>query len=333
MLQDATVAIAESHVAAVDNLAAQAGAAEVYLQLFGLPDGCRLVLQVVEGVLAVAGLAGAGARGTAHPFQFPPVNVAVFLVQGAGHRQAFFPFLQIILIITLVCVQGAAVQLQDGVAHPVQEVAVVGHHKQRPAALGEVILQIFDSVEVQVVGGLVQYHEIGVGGQHGGYRHPLGFAAGETGTRAVEVAQAQRREYLLDLGLQLPAVAMHRTGGNPADDLLQDGLAGVQHRLLLQECYHDVLQELDFAAAVAGILACQNAQQRGLARAVGSYERNLVSFVDIERNMLEKHLRAIRFGDVFYLQIAGHGAKIQKNAKFAPNTFIFKLIKQCQSIT
>ena len=64
-----------------------------------------------------------------------------------------------------VAAQHAAVKLDDARGHGVNEGAVVRHQHQRAAALHEQVLQPFDGVDVEVVGGLVEQQQIGLGDQ------------------------------------------------------------------------------------------------------------------------------------------------------------------------
>ena len=69
----------------------------------------------------------------------------------------------------------------------------------------------------------------------------------------------------------------------------------------------DVLEEEHLAAAVGGVFPGQDAQQGGLARSVGGYQGHLVPFVDIEVNAAEQHFGTVALGEIFYLQVTGHG--------------------------
>jgi hypothetical protein len=71
----------------------------------------------------------------------------------------------------------APVELEHLGRHPVEHVAVVGHHDEAPAEGGEVLLEPADGVEVEVVGRLVEDEEVGLaalGREEGpGQRDPL----------------------------------------------------------------------------------------------------------------------------------------------------------------
>ena len=73
--------------------------------------------------------------------------------------------------------------------------------------------------------------------------------------------------------------------------------------LLFQKRDAYMLQECDFSSGVRLVVSGQYPEQRGLARPVWGNQRDFVSFVDIEPDMLEKHLRAVTLAYVFNLQV------------------------------
>ena len=79
--------------------------------------------------------------------------------------------------------QAPVAELPDAVHRGVEERAVVGRDEQRPAPPAEVLLEPFERVEVEVVGGLVEEQEVGIGDDQPGQRRPRLLAAGQRGRR------------------------------------------------------------------------------------------------------------------------------------------------------
>ena len=71
----------------------------------------------------------------------------------------------------------AAVQLQRPLGYLVQKVAVVGHQDHAARETFQVVLQPGDAFGVQVVGGLIQQHHIGLAEQQARQGHPAPLAA------------------------------------------------------------------------------------------------------------------------------------------------------------
>ena len=283
--------------------------AEVAQVAFVLPPEGKF-LQFPEGLLAVFGLAGAGARGGVHPFQLPPEDVPDLVRLRVVIVDALLPLLQEVHVVAAVDIDLAPVHLHHRVAHAVQEIAVVRDHEQGAAGVLEMLLQELDGVDVQVVRGLVHDVEIGLGGQHLRERHPLDFAAGEVLHRLFPVREGELRQEPLHPALVLPQmvlVQVLRPFGGPVHDLPEDALLGIVGILLLQESDADVLEEQDLPAAVGLVLAGEDPQQGGLPGAVRRDERDLVALVDVEVDVLEQHLGAVRLGNVLDLQVTCHG--------------------------
>ncbi len=68
----------------------------------------------------------------------------------------------IIVEVAVMSVYRSVIHLQNLIAHPVEKIAVVGHHKQCHVRLGEVILKPFHHLHVEVVGRLVKEKHVRV---------------------------------------------------------------------------------------------------------------------------------------------------------------------------
>ena len=75
--------------------------------------------------------------------------------------------------------QLAAVEVQDPIDRIVEQVAVVADDDHGARIARQMVLEPQRAFEVEIVGGLVEQQEIGLGEQHGGERHAHAPAAGE----------------------------------------------------------------------------------------------------------------------------------------------------------
>ena len=150
-------------------------------------------LQFVERLLAVSCLVSAGLWHASHPLQFRAVQVVGACYFGPSVVYALLPFLKIVRVVAAIGVDGVVVKFQNDGAHAVQEEAVVGHHQQSLVASLQKSLQPLNHLEVEVVGRLVEYQQVGLGNEHVGQRHALLLSARELFHRLVEVANLQLR--------------------------------------------------------------------------------------------------------------------------------------------
>lgn len=108
---------------------------------------------------------------------------------------------------------------------------VVGDHEGRAPAGGDELGELTPGERVEVGGGLVEDHDRGVHGQHGGERHPPALADAQVVRRpGGGVGHADRGEALLDPGLELGAgePEVRRAEGDvPADRGHEELVVGV----------------------------------------------------------------------------------------------------------
>ncbi len=99
---------------------------------------------------------------------------------------------QVAGVAVAVAAQGAAVlvHLQDRGGDPVEEDAVVGDGDDRAPVGAQPLLQPGHGLVVEVVGGLVEQQQLGLGGEHGGEREPGPLSAGERSEGPVAVERA-----------------------------------------------------------------------------------------------------------------------------------------------
>ena len=228
-----------------------------------------------------------------YPFQLAAEYVAHPFGLRVVVADSLVTFLQVVLVVAAVDVDGAAVHFHDGVADSVQKIAVVRDHEKRAAGALEGVFQVLDGVQVQMVRGFVHYEEIRVGSQQFGDSHAFDLAAGEL-AHALVRAKAQLVQDAADAKLVLEVIRC---------ELLRYGQFRPVVVLLLKEGDAHVPQELDAAARVGLVLAGQDAQQGRLAGTVGRDESDFVALVDVEPDAVEQDLGPVRLGDVVDLQV------------------------------
>ena len=130
-------------------------------------------------------------------------------------------------------IQLAPAQLRDVVHHPLQKIAVMGHHHQPALEPAEPVLQPRGHLRVQVVGRLVQHQHIRRVDQRRRQRHPLPLSAGEGPHLLLIVRQAQ----LVEHGLGLIFVQFPEFLGEMQEYLLQNGGVILHGGILLQQAY------------------------------------------------------------------------------------------------
>ena len=243
-----------------------------------------------------------------HPFEFAAEEVADFVGLGVVVGDAFGAFFQVVRVVALIDIDLAVVEFHHDVADAVEEVTVVGDHEEGAARTFQVVLEVFDGVDVEVVGRLVEDQEIGLGGEDLGDGHAFDFAAGEGAHLRLGV-EAELREDADDavFVVELPlGVEMLQEGFAAGEHLLEQRGFRVEVVVLFQEGDADLLEEFDLAAGVRFVLAGQDAHQRGLARAVGGDQGDLVAFVHVEADVVEKDFRPVRLGNVLDLEVRRH---------------------------
>ena len=113
----------------------------------------------------------------------------------------------------------AAVELEDPAGDVVEEVAVVGDRDHGARVLLQGALEPGHRLGVEVVGGLVEQEEVGLGEEQPAQGHPAALAAGEGGDVGVPGREAQRVHGDLEGPVEVP-------GAGGVDLVLQVGLLG-----------------------------------------------------------------------------------------------------------
>ncbi len=164
-------------------------------------------------------------------------------------------------VVALVGDAAAAVELEDPAGDVVEEVAIVGDGHDRPLVVAQMALEPRHRLGVEVVGGLVEQEQVGLGEEQAGEGDAPLLAAGEVLDGCIGRGRAQRVHGDLERGVEVPAV-----GG--VDLLLHAGelvrsLLGVVHRELVEA----VEQVLDLGDAVLDVAADVLGRGRGGAPA------------------------------------------------------------------
>jgi hypothetical protein len=115
------------------------------------------------------------------------------------------PLLEVRAVAAAVTGDAAVPDLHDRAGDPVEEQPVVGDGHHRAAVGAQLALQPGKGLLVEMVGGLVEQHQLRRGGQQAGQAQPCALAAGEARELSAAVGRAQAQ------GLQRPV----RTGVGP----------------------------------------------------------------------------------------------------------------------
>ncbi|ELP47394.1 30S ribosomal protein S5 [Mycobacterium avium subsp. paratuberculosis S5] len=266
-----------------------------------------------------------------HPGQLLAQPLLQLGVLAALHRQAVGLLLQIGRIVALVGVGAAAVEFENPLRDVVQEVAVVGDRQHRARVGRQVLFEPLHAFGVQVVGGLVQQQQVGLGQQQLAQRHPAAFATGQVRHRVVGRRATQRVHRLLELRIEVPGVGvvelllqpahlLHQlvgvVGGHQLGDLVEaveldldlaqalldvaaNGFLLVQRRLLLQDADGGVGGQEGFTV-VRLVQARHDPQDARLTGAVGADDTDLGAWIEAQRDVVQDHLVAVRLADLLH---------------------------------
>jgi hypothetical protein len=213
--------------------------------------------------------------------------------------------------------------------HRVEQVAVVADQEQRARVAAQVRLEPGDRLEVEVVGRLVEQHQVRLGEQDRGQRHPHPPAARERGERErlcrlVEAQaledrggsrgrgiRADRGEAVVDLAQAGGVDAGRRRLGQQPRALLVGGEDGLDRRGLAARrllCHHaDPCARPEPHGARVGLgLARDEAEQGRLAGAVAADEAHALPGRQVQRGALQERAPSDAERDVVQVE-HGHG--------------------------
>ena len=164
----------------------------------------------------------------------------------------------------------------------------------RGGLLAQQLLEKRDAVEVQMIGRLVEQHEIGREREGERKRRTLAFAArGLTGRRRLVKAEAMQ---VLDeprLGAPVLALVQELAELAAKREAFTHGGRGRKRRLLLHEHGAKAVAPLDLAV-VEVARAVDHVKQRGLAGAVAPDEADVLAVIHDERRPVEEGMQSER---------------------------------------
>ena len=261
-------------------------------------------------------------------------------VGGPLDLPAFLPFLEVEGIVARVLGDLPVRELGDGGHHAVEEIAVVRDDDDRAGIAFEVAFEPVDAVDVEVVRGLVEEEDVGAAEEESGEGHAHAPSAGEGGEGAVEVVgvEAEAAEDGLRAGPHEVHLPRDELGVDAVEGVEEPvvlralvvglGLHGAREAFLLAlegehvfECHHRLFEHAPFGDALLYVL-CEisercvarhdralvrrlppgdDAEQRGLARAVGPDEADAPVEPNGPRQTVEDGLAAEGERDVVQL--------------------------------
>ena len=283
-------------------------------------DGVRLLLRLFQGGLQPVNLLLLAGDGHIVALLVPPALLlnnalnAGDLLLGVLilplHGQAVLcPQLQVPAVVAFIGGEGLSLHFQRAAGDLVQKVAVVGNDNIGSGVSGQKALQPLYSLDVQVVGGLVQQQQVGAAQQHLGQLQLGLLPAGKDPHPALQLvlrkAQAQQgaagprpageapriHKPVVEVGLAqdeplhvfLPRVGGEKgvqilqfpfhaeQGGKDGHNLLQGGLFQVPADVLFHVAQHRVLAE-HHRACVGGILPGEHLKEGGFAASVDPHQ-------------------------------------------------------------
>jgi hypothetical protein len=219
------------------------------------------------------------------------------------------------------------------------------HH--RAAVVHEVVLEEEHRVRVQMVRRFVEQQQIRFGEECARQRHPLRLPTAQAVDVALRVAYAQPRQHRLHPAGPVPAAqpvdrrpdftvprdqpVVVRTRLTqtqtqplvlgqrrherrpPCRHRVADAVPRLERGLLRQMAHARPASQRD-VAAVRALLACDDPEQRGLARAVHADEPDVLRLVDRERDAVEDHAPAVALTQVADVEDV-HGRSIVSRAR------------------
>ena len=279
---------------------------------------------------------GAGGFGLGPPGLLLAHLAAAFGLLGLGGHHGLL-LLEPLLVVAFVGVGAPGVHLEDPLGDVVEEVAVVRHHDEGALELLEEGLDPGDGFGVEVVGGLVEEEDVGVGDEQAAHGDAALLAAGEVAGLGVRGGAAEGLHGQLHLMVEAPEVVgvddlleaghlllgaglveaaakvlvalEHGLGlGHALHDAFLDGLPGVERGLLGQVADLGALGHLA-GAHVVFVEAGEDLEEGGFAGAVGADDADVRAVEEGEVHVVEDDLLLLVLGDVLEVEdvFAGHG--------------------------
>ena len=282
--------------------------------------------QRLDAALRLRGLGGLGLEALDERLD---VAALVVLLLPELQIEALLLAARFLELVVAACVEGelALAEVQNGPDRAIEKLAVVADDQHGVRIVGQILLQPECTFQVEVVGGLVEQQQIGLGEQHRAECDAHAPTAGELGTGAalggiVEAEAGQDAggarwsgvrtdvgQALVDqgdalgivrgLGFLEETVALRVGGQHEFDQAV-----GAARRLLGHPADAHCARQAD--AAVVGMqLAGDQLEQRGLARAVATDESDLMPGRNADRGFVEDRAALDAVGEVIDVQHRG----------------------------
>ena len=142
------------------------------------------------------------------------------------------------------------VHFHNRIAHSVKEIAVVCDHEQGAARAAQIVLEVFDCVDVQVVGGLVHDEEVCLACKHLRKGDSLDLTSGKFLHLLRTVREIEVGQELDDTPLVLPKVLLVEVCDivlAGCHNLVEYAFLGVEFIILFQKGYAYVLEKHNLA--------------------------------------------------------------------------------------
>jgi hypothetical protein len=277
---------------------------EVHLaQLFGgLFDGDILeALDLFLLGLRAGGHRGLGAEAINEDLQVGDLALLVF-ESGGLLVLAGFLFGQEIIVVAVVIMERAGAKLEHASAEGVQKSAIVRDDDEAARVTRQIILEPEEGFEIEMVRRLVKEEEGGFGDEEAGEVGAHDPAAGEGfgelvgvvgfEAEAIEDFAGARFEGVVDVVVVLGGLQFFAAGRD-----VEDGFVAGGRGFLGQVAEVGAAFPLD-GAGVGFLFAEDEAEERGLAGAVGADEAQAVGAGNEQRDVREEFACAVGLGDV-----------------------------------
>ncbi|OPZ04886.1 MAG: hypothetical protein BWZ08_02600 [candidate division BRC1 bacterium ADurb.BinA292] len=270
-----------------DDLLAESAAADGEGQLVGGGIG-RALAEGFDAVDAGLLLGGAGAGAAAQPGQLLAQDRAPVVFQASLGFLAARAVGEVIGEMPFVDEDAPVGDFPDAIGHAIEEIAVVGDEEDRAGEGVEFLLEPLDGIGVEMVGGLVEDQEFGLAEEGGGHAAAQAIDLALDGGVAGVFGQAAAGELIV-----VDQLAERGIG----EDAVQNRAPRREAGILRHQADAQVLAPGDLAG-VGGLEPGENAQQGGLARAVGADDADAVALVDAEGEIGEQGFGAVAFGQI-----------------------------------
>ena len=162
VLEQDKVSVSLAHILGLEYLAADVGRFHLEPDLLFLDTAMSLLLQLVEGFLAIPCFMSSGLRHSSHPVEFRPVEVRCPSHLSPSHFQALFTMFEEVGIVALIGVDRFFIELEDDGTDAVEEVAVVRDHQEGDVGAREIVLEPLYHLKVEVVRRFIKDEEVGL---------------------------------------------------------------------------------------------------------------------------------------------------------------------------